>query len=258
MIQVDIDPGNIGRNYPAEIGITGDAEKVLRMMVEEANRMKTENQRRKEWIDFLNNAKERWRESRWFAENIHEGSPLKPQMVCIEIRRLLSRDTVFTLDAGNNKLWASTFLDIYEPCTWIQSGSFGPMGYALPAAIACKLADPSRTVAALCGDGGFYMSLHELSTSIQENVPVIVCILNDAALGTIKHHQQVSYGGRFISVDFKNPDFASVAEAFGCTGLEAKTLTQLRSSLKEGIRESKKGDTVVINIYIDGDEPLPP
>jgi len=258
LIHVDIDSKNIGRNYPPKIGIVGDAGKVLERMVEEAEKMKTENQRRKEWLEFLNRAKERWRDSRWFIACSSEDSYLKPQKVCMEIRRLLDRGTVFALDAGNNKLWASTFLEIYEPCTWIQSGCFGPMGYALPAAIACKLADPSRTVVALCGDGGFYMSLHELSTSVQENVPVIVCILNDMALGTIKHHQRASYGERFISVDFKNPDFASVAEAFGCVGLEAKTLGQLRSALKEGIQEFERGETVVINIYIDGDEPLPP
>jgi len=258
LIHVDIDPENIGKNYPVKIGIIGDAGKVLEEMLEEASRMKTENQRRKDWIDFLNNAKERWKESKWFSEVVSENALLKPQKICMEIRRLLSRDTVFTMDAGNNKLWASTFLEIYEPCTWIQSGCFGPMGYALPAAIACKLASPSRTVVALCGDGGFYMSLHELSTSVQENVPVIVCILNDLALGTIKHRQRDSYGGRFISVDFKNPDFASIAEAFGCIGLEAKNIGQLRSALKEGIQESKRGETVVINIYIDGDEPLPP
>jgi len=258
LIHVDIDPGNIGRNYPAKVSIVGDVGKVLKAMVEEAERIKADNKERREWLDFLSNAKERWRESRWFTESSSEDAFLKPQRVYMEIRRFLDRDTVFTLDAGNNKLWASTFLDIYEPCTWIQSGCFGPMGYALPAAIACKLASPSRTVVALCGDGGFYMSLHELSTAIQENAPIMVCILNDMALGTIKHRQRLSYGGRFISVDFHNPDFASVAESFGCKGLEAKTLPQLRSALKEGVEELKGGETVVINIYIDGDEPLPP
>jgi len=162
LIHVDIDPRNIGRNYPAEISIVGDAGKVLKMLLKEAERMETESKRHKEWLDFLSIAKERWRESRWFAENRSEEAFLKPQSVCMEIRRSLSRDTVFTLDAGNNKLWASTFLDIYEPYTWIQSGCFGPMGYALPAAIACKLANPSRTVVALCGDGGFYMSFQHL------------------------------------------------------------------------------------------------
>ena len=258
LIHVDIDPRNIGRNYPTEVGIVGDAERVLNSMLEEASRINVENERRKEWISYLNSAKEKWRRSRWFVESKSEDAALKPQMVYMEIRKLLKRDTVFTLDAGNNKLWASTFLEIYEPCTWIQSGCFGPMGYALPAAIACKLADPSRLVVALCGDGGFYMSLHELSTSIQENAPVIVCILNDMALGTIKHHQRSFYGGHFISVDFENPDFASVAEAFGCAGLEVKTLSQLRSAVREAIRDCKGGETVVINIHIDGEEPLPP
>jgi len=258
LIHVDIDPENIGKNYPAEIAIVGDAGKVLEKMLEEAERVNIERNRRKEWLEFLNSAKERWRESEWFIDDLSENSPLKPHRVFMEIRRSLERDAVFTLDAGNNKLWASTFLEIYEPCTWIQSGCFGPMGYALPAAIACKLASPSRTIVAICGDGGFYMSLHELSTSIQEDAPVIVCILNDMALGTIKHRQRDSYGGRFISVDFKNPDFASVAEAFGCIGLEAKTLSQLRSALKEAIKEFKRGNTAVINIYVDGDESLPP
>jgi len=258
LIHVDIDSENIGKNYPAEIAIVGDAGKVLEKMLEEAERVNIERNRRKEWLEFLNSAKERWRESEWFIDDLSENSPLKPHRVFMEIRRSLERDAVFTLDAGNNKLWASTFLEIYEPCTWIQSGCFGPMGYALPAAIACKLASPSRTIVAICGDGGFYMSLHELSTSIQEEAPVIVCILNDMALGTIKHRQRDSYGGRFISVDFKNPDFASVAEAFGCIGLEAKTLSQLRSALKEAIKECKRGNTAVINIYVDGDESLPP
>jgi acetolactate synthase-1/2/3 large subunit len=258
LIHVDIDPEIIGRNYPPEVAIIGDAGSVFRSMLKEAKEVAADRQRREEWLEFLEEAKERWKRSKWFTEIGSDGSLLKPQRVCMEIRRVFDRDTVFTLDAGNNKLWASTFLDIYEPCTWIQSGCFGPMGYALPAAIACKLAGPSRTVVALCGDGGFYMSVHELSTSIQEGAPVIVCILNDMALGTIKHRQRDSYGGRFISVDLKNPDFAAVAEAFGCIGLEARTPLQLRRALTEGIRELRRGETVVINIYIDGEEPLPP
>jgi len=258
LIHVDVDPEIIGRNYPADVAIIGDAGTVLRLMLEEAGKIEAERRRRKEWLGFLDEAKKRWRGSRWFAGTVSDESPLKPQRVCMEIRRAFGREAVFTLDAGNNKLWASTFLEIYEPCTWIQSGCFGPMGYALPAAIACKLASPSRTVVAICGDGGFYMSLHELSTSVQEGAPVIVCVMNDMALGTIKHRQRDSYGGRFISVDLENPDFAAVAEAFGCVGLEARSPLQLRGALEEGIKESGRGETVVINIQIDGEEPLPP
>ncbi len=258
LIHVDIDSKVIGRNYLARIGIVGDAGKVLEALLEEAKSLQNTRGRSKEWLALLQEARESWRRSDWFSEAIFEKAPLKPQRVCSEIRRFFGRETVFTLDAGNNKLWASTFLDIFEPCTWIQSGSFGPMGYALPAAIACKLTSPERLVVALCGDGGFYMSLHELATAVQEDAPVLVCIFNDMALGTIKHHQEKLYGERFISVDLLNPDFAAIAEAFGCSGFDAERPDQLRSSLEEGQKAVKDGRPAVINIRIDGKEHLPP
>jgi len=257
LIHVDIDPKVIGKNYSAKIGIIGDAGKVLEELLEETKALQNTSKRRRDWLKLLEEAKEDWRRSDWFSEASFEATPLKSQTACSEIRRFFGRDTIFTLDAGNNKLWASTFLDIYEPCTWIQSGSFGPMGYALPAAIACKLANPERIVVALCGDGGFYMSLHELATAVQEETPVLVCVFNDMALGTVKHHQQNFYGKRYISVDLLNPDFAAVAEAFGCSGFDVERLGQLRSNLDEGQKAIRDGQSAVINIHIDGKEQLP-
>jgi len=259
LIHVDIDPEVIGRNYPAKISIVGDARRVLEALLDEAKTLKDAgNQRRRDWLKVLDDAKESWKKSEWYAKTLSEKTPLKPQRVCAEIRRFFTRDTVFTLDAGNNKLWASTFLEIYEPCSWIQSGCFGPMGYALPAAIACKLAKPESSIVTLCGDGGFYMTLHELATAVQENAPVLVCIFNDGALGTIKHHQRSHYRERFISVDLANPDFAAVAEAFGCDGFKAENPSQLRSALEEGFKSVRSGQPAVIDIQIDGNEPLPP
>jgi len=258
LIHVDIDPKVIGKNYPAKISIVGDAGKALEALLEEVKTLQVGTERRKDWVRLLKKAKESWRRSSWYLKTLSETMPMKPQRACSEIRKFFGRETVFTLDAGNNKLWASTFLDIYEPCTWIQSGCFGPMGYALPAAIACKLSRPERTVVAVCGDGGFYMSLNELSTALQEGAPIIVCIFNDGALGTIKHRQRSFYGERFVSVDLVNPSFASVAEAFGCGGLDVEMPSQLRSSLEEGFRFVKNGKPAVIDIHIDGEEPLPP
>lgn len=258
IIHVDVDPTVIGLNYKVEIGIVGDAAGTLEAMVEEAKNLEDPGlDRRREWIKLLEEAKEDWRSS-VASKMSSEDKPLKPQRVCYEIRRSFSRDTVFTLDAGNNKLWASTFLEIYEPRTWIQSGCFGPMGYALPAALACKLVDPDRTVVAICGDGGFYMSLHELSTAVQEGIPVVVCVFNDGFLGTIRHRQEDLYGGRLISVELSNPSFASVAESFRCVGLEAETPGQLRSALKEALKSSREGYPTVIDVKIDGEERLPP
>ncbi|MCS7112939.1 MAG: thiamine pyrophosphate-binding protein [Candidatus Bathyarchaeota archaeon] len=259
LIHIDVDPSVIGLNYKASIAIIGDAKKIIRCMLEEASNLTdTGISRRRDWLRFLEEAKEKWRRSEWFSKIHSDDTPLKPQRVCHEIRRVFDRSTIFTLDAGNNKLWASTFLEIYEPRTWIQSGCFGPMGYALPAAISCKLVKPDRTVVAICGDGGFYMSLHELATSIQEDIPIIVCVFNDGALGTIKHRQMTAYSGRYISVDLVNPSFAKIAEAFGCYGLEVETSAQLRSALEEALKANRAGETVVLDIRIDGSEPLPP
>ncbi|MEM2568398.1 MAG: thiamine pyrophosphate-dependent enzyme [Candidatus Bathyarchaeia archaeon] len=189
-----------------------------------------------------------------------DDTPIKPQRACAEIRRACGRETIFTLDAGNNKLWSSTFLEIYEPNTWIQSGCFGPMGYAIPAAIACRLAlkGNSRDVIAICGDGGFYMSMHEISTAIQENAPILICIFNDQALGTIKHQQRNFYGGRLISVNLKNPSFADIAESFGCHGISVERPEHLSSALSDGLKYLRMGETTILDINIDGEEALPP
>ena len=102
------------------------------------------------------------------------------------------------------------------------------------------------------------MSMHELSTSVQEGAPILICVFNDGALGTIKHSQRDLYGGRFISVNLKNPSFARIAEAFGCYGLSVEKTSQLKPVLEDGLRMVKDGETTVIDIKIDGEEVLPP
>jgi len=261
LIHVDIDPEIIGKNYCAEIGIVGDARKVLSEMLERAKGLKyLGRDRREEWIKYIERVKEEWRKSKCYSGVFSERSPIKPQRACAEIRKACDRDTIFTLDAGNNKMWVSTFLEIYEPHTWIQSGCFGPMGYAIPAAIACRLAlgDNARSVVAICGDGGFYMSMHEIATAIQENAPILACIFNDGFLGTIMHRQRDFYGGRFISVSLKNPSFADIAEAFGCRGISVDRPDRLKSALEDGLKAVRRGETTIIDIKIDGEEPLPP
>ena len=258
IIHIDIDPAVIGRNYRTEVGIVGDARTVLRVLLNEAGSLSDlGTERRRGWLKTLEEARESWRNSPHYRRTLSSERPIKPQRACAEIRRALKRDATLTIDAGNNKMWASTFIEIYEPRTWIQSGCFGPMGYAIPAAIACKLAEPERLVVAICGDGGFYMSMHELSTALQEEAPIMVCIFNDGALGTIKHHQRSRYGGRLISVELENPDFASVAEAMGCHGVTVDEPDQLGQALREGVRMVMNGQPVVVDIHIDGDEPLP-
>lgn len=102
------------------------------------------------------------------------------------------------------------------------------------------------------------MSMHEIATSIQEKAPILVCIFNDGSLGTIKHRQRELYGGRLISVILKNPSFADVAEAFGCHGISVERVSHIKPALEDGLRSIRNGETAIIDIKIDGEEPLPP
>jgi len=257
MIQVDVNPDEIGKNYPVELGITGDAEAVLTGILAEVKSLCGSRKFEElPWLLWLRKAKEEWLSINEAIMN-SEATPLKPQRVCNEIRRFFSRGTVFTVDAGNNKMWASMFLNVFEPKTWIQSGSFGPMGYGLPAAIACKLAKPEKDIVAVAGDGGFVMTMYELATAVQQCTPVTVCILNDNAFGTIRHHQKRFYGGRLISTELINPDFVKLAEAFKCYGEHVERPSEIRKAFKNASKMVRDGVPAVIDFTIDREEQLP-
>ncbi len=258
LIQADVDPEEIGRNCPVALGIVGDAAGILSDLLAEVQTLTPPRTLgSSHQLSELSRAKAEW--SSHCAELVSlELAPIKPQRLCLELRRLYAPETVFTMDAGNNKMWAATFLDIYRPRTWIQSGAFGPMGYALPAAIACKLAKEDSEVVAVTGDGGFVMTMYELATAAQEGIALTVCIMDDQALGTIKHQQRTDFGGRFISTDLVNPDFVRLAEAYGCYGERVEKPGQIRGALERAAAAVRGGSSAVIDVAIDGDELLPP
>lgn len=256
IIRIEVDPKQIGKVYPNEFGIIGDARKILNIMLKEVRTFNKVG----DWNSWLRSIKEAKEE--WFERNLQKmtskKTPLKPQSICYSIRNCFGRDTIFSVDAGNNKMWASTFLDIYEPRTWIQSGGFGPMGYGLPAAIACKLAKPEKDVVAICGDGGFLMTAEEMATANRYNTPITVCMFDDTALGTIKHRQKQDYNGRFISVDLVNPDFVKLAEAFNWNGERIEKPIQIQESLNRARKAAHSGVSTLLDFVIDPNEHLPP
>ncbi|MEM2927016.1 MAG: thiamine pyrophosphate-binding protein [Candidatus Bathyarchaeia archaeon] len=258
LIHVNVDASELGKCYPTELGIVGDAKETLRGILEALRSLShPRSLEGSPWVQALLRRKELWYEKNRAAIG-SEATPLKPQRICHELRRFFGRSTIFTMDAGNNKMWASSFLEIYEPRTWIQSGGFGPMGYALPAAIACKLAKPEANVVALCGDGGFSMTMYELSTAIQQNTPIVLGIMNDGALGTIRHRQIFSYGGRILSTILRNPDFVKLAESFDWHGERVERPGEIIEALKNAQKSVSDGIPALIDFRIDGNEPLPP
>jgi acetolactate synthase-1/2/3 large subunit len=255
IIHIDIDPSEIGKNYPVEIGIVGDAKATLSDLITALKqRLTTPRAKDTPWLQVLENGKKEWQNE--INDKItSDDIPLKPQRVMKEIRKFFDRKTVFTLDAGEHKMLAAAngLLDIYEPGTWVNSGEFGPMGYGLPAAIGSKVARPNDNVVVIAGDGGFSMTMQELATCVKHNLPIISCVLNNDCLGVIKTFQRRNYDSRFISCDLKgsNPDFVKIAEAFNCYGERVEKPSEIIPALKNALSATKEGIPAVIEFITD-------
>jgi acetolactate synthase-1/2/3 large subunit len=251
IIHVDIDPCEIGRIVPVEVGVVGDAKAVLSELLQAVGSRLVKMRRQRGWIEDAFRRKEVW-ETRMMEKMTSDAVPIKPHRVMKELREVLDRNAILATSAGSNKMFAASLFRIYEPRTWIHSGGSTPMGAAFCHALGAKFAAPDRQVVAVCGDGGFQMVCQELVTAVENDLNVVTCILNDQKLGLIRHQQQKQYGGRVIATEFRRtPDFVKLAEAFGATGIRVEKPQELKPSLKHALQ----ADTpVVIDIVIDGEE----
>jgi acetolactate synthase-1/2/3 large subunit len=177
-----------------------------------------------------------------------EDSPVKPQRVLHDLREALRPEDVLVSDVGAHKLWVSRFWEAREPNTVLISNGFAAMGFGLPAAIAASLASRgSRKVVAICGDGGFMMSLAELETAKRLKLPLVVLIWTDASLGLIEMHQNRRFG-RTMGTRFDNPDFVALARSFGVDGYRVESAGQLPAILARALRAR---GPVVVDVPID-------
>ncbi|UCH36890.1 MAG: biosynthetic-type acetolactate synthase large subunit [Candidatus Bathyarchaeota archaeon] len=251
IIQVDIDPYEIERIFPVEIGIIGDARTVLTKLLEYTQLHTGSNHRRKDWVRASFQLKNEW-ERQMTVKMTSSALPIKPHRVMKELRDLLDRDAIIATTAGNNKMFVASLFKIFEPRTWIHSGGSTPMGAAFCHALGAQLAAPQRQVVAVCGDGGFQMVCQDLITAVENDLPVITCILNDQSLGLIRYQQKKQYKGRIFATEFQQfPDFVKLAEAFGATGIRVEKPADIKPALQQAI---KLDCPVVLDIIIDKDE----
>jgi acetolactate synthase-1/2/3 large subunit len=158
-------------------------------------------------------------------------TPLRPERIVAEIMKAAAPTAMVTCDAGENRLFMTRFFQTRSAGSFLSPASTGGMGYAIPAAMACKLLHPDRPAIAVCGDGGFGMSMNGLLTAREEGIPIVVVVMNNNALGWVKHFQQ----GREIASEFPAMNCAPIAQAMGCAGFRAQTAAELSSALKEGL-----------------------
>ena len=221
VIQIDIDPAEIGRNYPVEIGMVGDAQFTLAMLLAEFDALGLEDRpSRGAEVEELRKI---------VLERVGRRDELE---VLDQIRNVLPRQAIVCNDPTTIVFWARFYWPAYEPRTWLLPAGFGTLGYALPAAVGAKIACPDRPVVALIGDAGVMFTIQDLMTAIQEKVPITVVIFNDEGYGVERRHQDHLYGRR-CGVDIRPPDFMKLAEAFGAAGLRVTDLRKVGSALRQ-------------------------
>lgn len=186
-----------------------------------------------------------------YAEKItDERFPVIPQRIVNDIRQIMAREDIVTLDNGIYKLWFARQYKTYAPNTLLLDNTLATMGAGLPSAMAAKLLNPDKKVLAVCGDGGFMMNSQELITCVKENIPVVTLILNDNAYGFIEWKQK-HMGLTEFAMKLQNPDFVKYAESYGALGLRVESAADLSVKLKQAFQS---GRPTLIDCPIDYSE----
>jgi len=234
LIHVDIDSEVIGKNYPTKVGILGDAKSVLQQISDRIEL--TPQVDRFDWRRTV----EELKVSAW--EELKTSCPTEVRAV-MDIRGALERDAIVAADTTILSYWMQRIFPVYQPRTFLYPFGYVAMGYALPAAIASKIAFPERQVVAVCGDGGFMVTCQELATAVENNANIPIVLHNNGGFGILRHIQRERFKQRHIGVDPRNPDFMKLAESFGAGGLKVEKPDQIGRSLKDALQAN--GPTII-------------
>ena len=243
IIHVDIDPAEIGKNKLIDVPIVGDLKHVLNEINHELTPETHDS-----WLERIRE----WREEYPIRVRPHEGNSLLPQKVIQEIDNIVKGNAIVVTDVGQHQMWASQFITFSKPNTIITSGGAGTMGFGLPAAIGAQVAQPDKKVVLITGDGGLQMNSQELLLLKAYNIPVKVVIINNGFLGMVRQWQELFNQRRYSFVDLEvNPDFETLAKAYGVQGVTLSTIEELRSQLRDLILSD---EPVVINCVVEREE----
>jgi acetolactate synthase-1/2/3 large subunit len=249
VIHLDIDARELGRNYPTQLALLGDARTALRQMLEVAG--SDESGKRSQWLVRVRALVEEWRNS--VAANFNSGAvPMRPERVCREISRALPENGVLVCDTGHSGIWAGTMVDFTKPGQRLIRCA-GTLGWGFPGAMGVKCALPDAPVVCFAGDGGFYYHLGELETAARYGINLVVVANNNSSLNQEIPHFDKAYGGdpdeRGREMwGFSNVNFAKVAESLGCVGIRVEDPADLPRAFEQAFAARRP---VVIDAVTD-------
>ena len=255
VIHVDIDPAEIGKIRHADVPIVGDVREVLLDLLpayDEA--VAAHPSDTADWWTRLKTLKSQYP----LGYTIPEDGQLSPQWVIEKIGELSGPEAVYAAGVGQHQMWSAQFVKYERPGAWLNSGGAGTMGYAVPAAMGAKVAQPDRLVWAIDGDGCFQMTNQELATCTINNIPIKVAIINNSSLGMVRQWQTLFYEGRHSFTDLNTghdtvmiPDFVKMADAYGALGIRVTTPEEVEPAIRLAMETNDR--PVVIDFIVSRD-----
>ncbi|MBN1796492.1 MAG: biosynthetic-type acetolactate synthase large subunit [Sedimentisphaerales bacterium] len=241
IIHIDIDPASISKNVHVDIPVVGDARDILPAITKEIK-----HKDRAEW--FVKIAE--WKKKFPFKYDKNSGK-IKPQYVIDEICTQTKNSAIITTGVGQAQMWTAQFYKFTRPRQFLSSGGLGTMGYGLPAAIGAQVAMPKETVIDIDGDHSFNMTMTELATAVQYELPIKVCIINNGYMGMVRQWQELFYGRRYSCSSLKNPNYEEVAKALGAVGISCDKKEDVPKVVNQMLAEKKP---CVVNFHVEPEE----
>jgi len=229
IIHIDIDPASISKNVRVDIPVVGDARVILAALAQQV-----EYRQRKRWFSKI----AEWKKKYPFRYDNNSAS-IKPQYVIEQVWRQTRGNAIITTGVGQNQMWVAQFYKFGRPRQLISSGGLGTMGFGLPAAIGAQVARPGEIVIDIDGDHSFNMTMTELRTAVENELPIKVCILNNGYMGMVRQWQELFYGRRYSKSYLSNPDYAAVARALGAVGITVEKKAEVAGAVEQMLKENR-------------------
>ncbi|MCJ7489843.1 MAG: biosynthetic-type acetolactate synthase large subunit [Thermoplasmata archaeon] len=247
VVHVDIDSSEIGKNVKGRVGLVGDAWTVVNALIAGLLKRKTKSTWKNRIIELKKECT---------CDYNLRSDPIKPQKVIHELSDLLPEDAIITTEVGQNQMWAAHFFRCHGKRMFITSGGLGTMGFGFPAALGAKVARPESVVADIAGDGSLQMVSQEFSTAVENDIPVMICLLNNGWLGMVKQWQKLFYGSRYVATKLgRSPDFVKLAEAYGAEAIRIEKHSEVAEAIKRGTRSDVP---ILLDFIVDPEEDVLP
>ncbi len=252
IIQLDVNPEEIGRNYPVQVGLQGDVKSSLRRMIDRAAPGNT----RQTWLERVQELVQEWKEDVFHLLN-SDILPMRPERLCRELSDYLPSDAVLVSDTGHAGVWTGTMLDLkHADQSYIRCS--GSLGWGLPAAMGAKCAQPDRPVLCFTGDGGIWYHIAELETAVRCGINTVTVVNNNHSLNQEQGGVEQIYGGRTAGSDelwlFEDADFARIAESFGALGITVHKPEELPGALDRAFASNRPA-VVDVKTHVEGIAP---